>query len=203
MRIMRGIFSLLAGLLILIVAASSQAVADNQVADIPRAMADGETGYLMLKDGGLLEGKITRAADWYIVGRAGGEMQVAQSRVLLACRTLEEAYAFRRQQISGTKPEPHLDLAEWCLRYNLLADAGRELADAGQLDSDHPRLALLERRLAKMNSQPATKTAAAVKAQQRSANPPAAASAVSVDVPDGVVERFTRKVQPVLVNNCT
>src|SRR5262249_30659020 len=105
--------------------------------------ANGETGNLLLQDGGVPPGQITHAATSYIVDRGGGQLQVAESRVLTVCRTLEDAYAFRRQQLSGSNATAHLELAEWCLRYNLLADAGCELADARQLDPDHPRLRLL------------------------------------------------------------
>ena len=102
-------------------------------------------------------GKITRAADWYVVTHGGGQMQIAQKRVMLVCRTLEEAYEFRRHQIDGEKVADHLRLAEWCIRYELRAEAGRELAEARRIDPDQPRLALLERRLEKMGDRPAVK----------------------------------------------
>ena len=173
---------------------------------------DGESGYLVLQDGGVIAGRITRDATWYIVARGGGQMQVAQERVMLVCRTLEEAYAYRRQHLSGTKADPHLVLADWCLRYNLLADAGRELADARKLDPDHPRLALLARQLALSSAPPATQAAAIThvsKAKSQATNrrapatTPTPTTAIAADLPEIVVERFTRKVQPVLVNNCT
>src|SRR4051812_2969555 len=94
--------------------------------------ANEETGILVLQDGGVLTGQITRAADWYIVARGGGQMQIAQSRVMLVCRTMDEAYEFRRQQLGGLKAADHLRLAEWCIRYDLPAEAGRELAEARQ-----------------------------------------------------------------------
>ena len=56
--------------------------------------------------------------------------------------------------MGGEKVADHLRLAEWCIRYELRAEAGRELAEARRLDPDQPRLALLERRLEKM-SEPA------------------------------------------------
>src|SRR6478672_3988213 len=110
---------------------------------------EGDIHYLMLQDGGLVEGKITPAAGWYIVARSGGQMQVPKSRVQFTCRTLDEAYAYRRQQINDPKSGPHMALAEWCLRYGLLTDAEHELAEARRFDSDQPGLALLERRLEK------------------------------------------------------
>ncbi len=171
-------------------------------------MADGETGFLVLQDGGVLTGQITRAADWYVVARGAGQMQIAQSRVLLVCRKLEEAYEFRRQQIGGDKAADHLRLAEWCIRYDLRAEAGRELADARRLEPDQPRLALLERRLEKGSGRPVVKESVYLAAVNSKAKPQAAGSGRTAgraagDLPEGVVELFTRKVQPVLVNNCT
>src|SRR5690349_3862735 len=160
--------------------------------------------YLMLQDGGLVEGKVTSVADWYIVARSGGEMQLAKSRVTFVCSTLEEAYEFRRKQIAESKPEPHLALAEWCLRYGLLSYANHEIAEASKLDSDHPRLALLQRRLETMKSKPAAKLKSVMppKTQLSDTAQSATQPSMTLNLPDGVVERFTRKVQPILVNSC-
>lgn len=182
--------------------------ADEVVTSTPTTLGDNADGLLVLKDGGVLAGKITHAADWYVVTRGNGEMQIAASRVMLVCRTMEEAYEFRRQQITGTKVEPHLSLADWCMRYSLLDEAARELADSRQLDPDHPRVALLERRLEKARAQPVAKSIVppATKVMSANATPtePATTTTVSTtDLPASVVERFTRKVQPILVNNCT
>ncbi len=171
----------------------------------PTTVADGEAGVLVLQDGGVLSGQITRAADWYLVSRDGGQIQIEKSRVMLVSRSLEEAYQFRRRQLNEQHAEPHLSLAAWCLRFGLLADAGRELADARRIDPDQPRLRLLERRLATMKAEPAEsrRTDEHVSTPPRAASRSQTISDAVADLPDGVVERFTRKVQPVLVNDCT
>lgn len=182
----------------------------DDTASARQPVGDGEAGILLLEDGGVLTGQITRAADWYIVARGGGEMQIAQKRVMLVCRTLEEAYEFRRKQISGERVADHLRLAEWCIRYELRAEAGRELVEARRLDPDRPRLAVLERRLEKMGERTAVKESVYLggvkgraKPQAAGVTAPVAAHATSSEQPAGVVELFTRKVQPVLVNNCS
>ncbi len=176
---------------------------DNFVA-APSTVADGQSGVLLLQDGGVLAGKISQAADWYVVGRSGGQMQVAASRVMFVGHTLHEAYDYRRQHIASNTVETHLALAEWCLRYDLLAEAGDELNAARNLGPDHPNLAVLDRRLASAKERPAkTATAANQKSAAATASGPSTSSAVTPDLPSGVLEMFTRKVQPVLVNNCT
>jgi hypothetical protein len=211
MRSVRGRSSSLVAFVLLSMVSSAVARADGNVATVRQAVGDGEAGILLLDDGGVLTGQITRAADWYIVARGGGQMQIAQKRVALVCRTLAEAYEFRRQQIGGEKAADHLRLAEWCIRYELRAEAGRELAEARRIDPDQPRLAVLERRLEKGSSRPVVKESVYLAGVKREAKPQAAGvvsvaapgTANTAALPAGVVEHFTRKVQPVLVNNCS
>jgi hypothetical protein len=186
--------------------------ADDNGPSTKQQVGEGETGILLLEDGGVLTGQITRVAGWWLVTRNGGQMQIAEKRVKLVCRTLGEAYEFRRQQIDSAKVADHLRLAEWCIRYELRVEAGRELAEARTIDPDQPRLAMLERRQEKMGEGPAAKESvylagvnsrakaqAAIVAPQESR----AANAPANELPNGVVEMFTRKVQPVLVNSCS
>jgi hypothetical protein len=177
----------------------------------------GQTRILVLQDGGVLTGQISREADCYVVTRAGGQIRISASRVLLECDSLEEACNHRRRQLIRPTAEAHLALADWCLRYGLVVPARRELTDARALDATHPRLELLERRLANAEREPrafsngAPPRPAIAGAPPRRDEPPGSQiaglspqslAAVS-EVPARVVERFTRKVQPVLVNNCT
>jgi hypothetical protein len=211
MRSVHGVTASLVAFVFLITVTSAGACAEDTAIARP-AVDDGETGVLLLQDGGVLTGQITCAADWYVLGRGSGQMQIAKSRVQVACRTLEEAYEFRRQQINGDKAADHLRLAEWCIRYELRADAGRELAEARRLEPDQPRLALLERRLAKEGSRPVVRevvkesvylAGVSSRAKPQAANVAPPAHAGASELPAGAVELFTRKVQPVLVNNCT
>jgi hypothetical protein len=163
---------------------------------------------IVLKDGGVLIGEVSGGGDRYLVMRAGSEIQVAAANVLFICDSLEEAYQLRRKKIDSPNAASHLHLADWCLRYNLVTAAARELSDARKLEPRHPRLALLERRLAAA-SRPQLQTARPASpagdevATSASTNKPSD-SAMPIDaLPAGAVERFTRKVQPILVNSCT
>jgi hypothetical protein len=178
--------------------------ADDDFAAAPSTIRDGQSGILLLQDGGVLTGQITRAADWYVVGRAGGQLQIAAARVLFVGSSLHEAYEYRRRNSNRDSASSHLALAEWCLRYNLVDEAGAELVAARDSEPDNPKLALLNRRLVAARERPNQSPSPATPAN----SPPAAAgqsdpSRVTPDLPSGVVELFTRKVQPVLVNNCT
>jgi hypothetical protein len=210
MRSVLGTSASLVAFVFLITVARAVLRADDAPPAAGQPFADGEAGLLLLQDGGVIAGQITCAADWYIVTRGGGQMQLARKRVMLVCRTLEEAYEFRRQQMGGEKVADHLRLAEWCIRYDLRAEAGRELAEARRLDPDQPRLAVLERRLEKGNGRPMPKESVYLPTANSPAKPQAVnvaprtdAAVSAAELPNGVVELFTRKVQPVLVNNCT
>jgi hypothetical protein len=131
-------------------------------------------------------------------------MQVAASRVQFVGHSLHEAYDYRRQRLASNTVETHLALAEWCLRYDLLAEAGDELTAARNLGPDHPNLTVLDRRLVAAKERPSKTVAAAnQKSSAATVSRASTSSAVTPDLPNGVLEMFTRKVQPVLVNSCT
>jgi hypothetical protein len=167
---------------------------------------------LVLRDGGVLMGNISSTDSGYLIRRGGSEIQVPTAKVLIACDSLAQGYAARRAEISMPTAESHLSLATWCLQNGLKTQAARELADVRALEPNHPRLVFLERRLAAGE--------AAVPSQQLADNNPNKAT-TSIAHPGAngsasiaptrqveslsapVVERFARKVQPILVNNCT
>jgi hypothetical protein len=168
-------------------------------------LRDGENGVVLLQDGGLLAGQITRAADWYVIERGSGQMQIAVPRVVFVGRTMHEAYAYRSQHATQATAEAHLGLAEWCLRYDLVDEASIELQTAKSLGAGQGRLAHMDRRLSATKERLTKKTTPAPvavmpasDAEQSMLRPE-----ISRDLPDGVLEMFTRKVQPILVNNCT
>ena len=126
---------------------NGMAVSQDDFSAPPTTIHDGESGVLLLQDGGVLTGTITRVADWYVVGRAGGQMQLAATRVLFAGHNLSEVYDYRVKHLKHESVDSHLAMAEWCLRYNLIDEAGNELVAARKLGPDHPKLELLNRRL--------------------------------------------------------
>jgi hypothetical protein len=97
--------------------------------------------------------------------------------------------------------QENLELAEWCLRQRLYEQAALALAGAVDADPQHPRIALLERRLKFALEQPAeapTKTAPAsdapsIRDLERTADA----------LPPGCVEAFTTSIQPMLMNHCS
>jgi hypothetical protein len=173
---------------------------------------------VVLRDGEILCGRVTLRNERYVIARAMGETFIPVSNVMLVASSLEAAYQVRRERIFHARAEDHLVLAEWCLRHEIFAHAHRELADARALDARNEKLPMLERRLQLaseraekgMRTKPAVVAAGAVRPAEETASgvelaqfvAPAADDAIS-KLPPGAVERFTRRVQPVLVNSCT
>jgi hypothetical protein len=161
---------------------------------------------VVLRDGGVMSGRVSRSGERYVLSRGSGETYIPATNVLIVASSLQDAYQQRRQRLSQPAADGHLELAEWCLRHDLLTHAEQELADARALDPRHVGLELLERRLtlAKLRrSKPATRDASTAPRTERTQIPTRSVQTDVGNLPIGAVERFTRKVQPVLVNSCT
>ena len=170
-----------------------------------RAHEESARGVLLLKTGGALPGEITVVGNRYVVQGEKSRIDVGANQVAFVCRSLEDAYERQREQLARPTAESHLALADWCMRYGLAEQAAAEIAESRRLDPRHPRIALLERRLAVMQT-PRGVTAAAGTAEAAGEKQVAelrSLEAMASKLPAGTVERFARKVQPLLVNGCT
>jgi hypothetical protein len=164
------------------------------------ALLGPQPGVLLLKNGQLLRGDITRAGDHYVVTLGvGGEVKLAADKVETQCTDVLAAYDWKLRRLSGEGAAPHLDLAEWCLRHNLHRQCAQQLSLALATEPDHPRLGAVERRLQ-----------LAIQAPPQVAAAPPSSTIVGADqldqmlreLPKGSLERFTTIIQPMLNNRC-
>lgn len=158
-------------------------------------------GVLVLRNGSLLQGQVTRLGDRYLVTLASGsELRLSESDVEMVARTLPEAYQRRLANLSRPDVPAFLDLAEWCLRHHLTVQAADALTRAAQLEPDNPRLERLQRRLEQLVSAPpppttnATPTASPASLEQL--------EQLAREMPYGTLERFSSGIQPMLLNRC-
>jgi len=156
----------------------------------------------VLQHGGTLHGRITREGDRYIVSLGEGrEIRLPVGQVELECRDLEHAYRLKHATIRQSSAREHLDLAEWCLRHDLLHHVADHLLEAMAIDPKHPRIAPLEHRL-----RLATEPVPAVQRRAAQPDPHVATEDIEREVatmPLGTVEKFTTAVQPILLNRCS
>jgi len=157
---------------------------------------------LLLRNGNVLEGQITQAGDYYVVLFGASEIRLPAREVEAQVASLDEAYELKKFGLFGRGAEPHLKLAEWCLRQGLLDRCGEQLAEAARVEPEQTGIASLQRRLALAREPKLAGPAPGAK--------PVSAAAVRTDdlekalraLPKASVERFAAVVQPLLLNRC-
>ena len=169
----------------------------------PLAAAPADAGaqrrLLLLHNGEVVEGNISRADDYYIVELSYGQIRVKISDVELICIDIEDGYRQKRAAIRVGNAQHHLELARWCLRHDLFGPAAVELADATIADPDNPLIVAMRYRL-KMAMAPPSPSADGETAPPGPSN--AELDRLVRNLPYKAVEYFTQSVQPVLMNNC-
>ena len=135
------------------VVATLLAAAFSQARATIAAAAPPVQGMVVLRNGEVIEGKISRDEGLYIVDLPNGRIRIKQADVDLVCSNLEEGYRRKRATIQVGNVHDHLDLAQWCMRHNLLGLATVELADATAADPKNPMIGALQHRL-KMAMEP-------------------------------------------------
>ena len=161
-----------------------------------------QAGVLVLRNGQVIAGEITRAGDLYVVTLGeNAEIRQSAAEVEAVCASLEEAYEFKLRHLSaGGSVKPHLDLAEWCLRHNLHARCAEQLVAAMRIAPEDERLLQLERRLklsveSPVAATPLNPTSTAVVSSQQ-------LDEALRSLPRGSIEKFSATVQPILLNRC-
>lgn len=180
---------------ILLVFLDNFAVADD-------AMLAPRTGLLLLRNGELLDGEITRAGDFFVVTRGTGiEIRMNAADVDFFCRSASEAYERKAAAVRPGDKASVLALAQWCLRHQLYSECDAQLAAAATLVNDtDPAIEALRSRLQIAREVPAPATIAAPVSL---ANVPIEKIEQRLEtLPPGTIEKFTSIVQPVLLNRC-
>jgi len=161
----------------------------------------GAPSVLLLRNGQVLQGRITPAGSQYVVAVPGGEIRVGADEVQCHCRAIGEVYQRRRGVMRLDSAQDHLEMAQWCLRVGLLDAARLEVSEAVALDATHPLIPLVERRI----------HMAANPQEKKTPLPPPTPTGPSAEeldrmvrgLPPKAVETFVRSIQPILMNNCT
>ena len=174
---------------------------DRVQAGAPPSAGGASESILVLLTGEVIQGSVSEVDDKYLVALPTGRVFVPMNTVEVVCRSLSEAYEFRRSRIGRGQAQEHAELAQWCERHGLDHAAREQLEIARQLDPDHPIVGLVERRLTAARS--ASKDAGGSTSESAAAEPtPQQLADFAAGLPHGTVEAFTRVVQPLLINRC-
>ncbi|MEO1498579.1 MAG: hypothetical protein AAFV43_15655 [Planctomycetota bacterium] len=174
---------------------------------------------LLLKHGGMLVGEVEAVDDGFWVTQDGRALHVPKKQAAGRFLSQDAAYrslAERIEQAGGSLPA-RLQLAEWCLTHRLHDAAREQLSAAWLATGDDPRIDRLAVRLENeaiaertppsppKSSTPPTTTRRNPVQQAGYAAPVAPAAPLATLPPLDAEQRraFTRRIQPLLVTNCT
>lgn len=164
----------------------------------------GAAGVLVLRNGHLLQGAISRSGDEYVVRQPTSVIRLGAAQVEFFARTPREAYEVLRRRRDPPTGDDHVHLAQWCLRNELLDGAGEEVAALKRAVPDHRDLRRLEVQLAQAQS----RVAVLANATEAPLAPPAAAfpmtreSGAAIAAPATARAEFVRSIQPMLMRSC-
>jgi hypothetical protein len=159
-----------------------------------------QNGMVLLRNGNLLTGRVIRAGDYYIVATGqSSELRLPVQDVDAVCRDLDDAYAIKLATMTGKGARPHLDLADWCLRHQLIGKANEQLALAANEEPEHPRISGLQYRLKIANEKPREGTK---REEKQVAMTTEQLDQWERELPKGTVDKFASLVQPTLMNRC-
>ena len=156
---------------------------------------------VLLRNGEVLAGQVTRTTDGCVVALSDGEIQVRAAKIEAVCRDLPECYRFKRDRITTSNVNDYLALVEWCLRHGLIREATVSFHEASELDPHHPKLAVLERRL-QLAANPSAPTPSAPAKLDEQISTEELDRTVRA-MPPKSMEQFTTTIQPLLLNNCS
>ncbi len=161
---------------------------------------------LLLQSGTVLKGEITQTTDEWVVTNPTRQVKVRKSDTLARGQSAADLYAWQREKLVSQPASihNHLRLADWCLGQQLWMEASRELLDARQMNADSPQLRILERRLIQMSQNPAVQPKPrAIPKTTNNTHDDWQTIEESWKVSNEQAADFSRKIHPLLVNNCT
>lgn len=160
---------------------------------------------LLLKNGRVVEGRISSTAGGYFVETSSGNMVVPFPQVSLEAVDLVDAYEKQRKSMKFPTASMHLALAAWCLNHHLLEQARTEARDALRLEPNRPQA---RRMLVRIEQAIDPKSVSFSEKPQEDAAPKVVAGyelppvQTLAALPREAARDFTRRVQPLLLNKC-
>ncbi len=172
---------------------------DNQADDpqlLPRA------GVLVLRTGRVLRGEISQVGDRFVVALSDrDEITLPVDKVEMRCDSLKDAYRRKRGELPPlAKVADHIQLADWCLRYDLMTEAAEQLMAAQRRDPSDPTNEHFEKRLRLAAHRRTTPASSPI--PKKTIVMPAELDELVRGLPPETVEQFTNAVQPLLINRC-
>ncbi len=172
-------------------------------------LVPGQPGVLLLENNRLQQGRITPQGDTYSVEQTAGTLIVAKDQVRFVGINIRAVYVHLQDQL----PQPpqandHVELARWCIAYRLMPEARFELQSALEVDPSRDDIRRNLNQLDSLLKRPPTESKP-VKSETPAQRMAKLAGIQGHEVESlGGLSRdagqiFTRKIQPILMHNCT
>lgn len=153
---------------------------------------------LLLTNGRLVRGRVSRNSGGYVVQFTNGSMVVPVSQVKLQAQSADAVYRALKKQIPLQSPRHRLALAGWCTTNELYDQAMKEVRAVLKSNPEHDAAKRMQTRIEKLIA-PAPKKEESKSVYDRLVAPEVTALA---GLPPQVAVRFVSKVQPILMNSC-
>ena len=182
------------------------------VAPLPvgQPQGNGQTDFLLLKTGFLMEGAATNDGKHYTVKTEDGRFQIPVGNVEFLGTSRQDVYLFRRNLIDGNNCQELMRFAEWCSNNGLVNEAVEEYARARRvapnsiLDASILRqIELLQQQMEGMKEQDPFTVSETGVSQFGSADSDGEDFNRLVNrIPKSIGDIFQKKVQPTLTSRC-
>ena len=169
-----------------------------------------KAGVLLLEGNRVVLGRITPQGDTYSVEQSAGTLVVSRQQVSFVGADLNEVYV----HLQDSLPKPsaandHVELARWCVGYRLLPEARFELQAALEVDPSRDDIRRNLNQLDSLLKRPVTTEAKPVKSETPAQRMAKLTGMTGNDVESlgglsrAAGQEFTRRIQPMLMHNCT
>lgn len=164
-----------------------------------------QAGLLVLTNGSILKGVVSLEGELYRVMLPKGELMVRATQVDFFSRSLDEAYARRRERSRVNSADSHVELARWCVQNGMLEHAWKEISEARSLDSRHQTLDVLTRQVEQISAIATKNVEPELLQGGNSAQvEPAQKTPLMLahEIPQWARVEFVRRIQPMLIHTC-
>jgi hypothetical protein len=93
--------------------------------------------FLLLTNGQLIKGIVSRQGTEYLVIQRVGVMRFPEKRVESVFNSVREAYQYRVEQLPDRDYDERMKLALWCLKMNLIPEATEQLTEIARHNPNH------------------------------------------------------------------
>jgi hypothetical protein len=163
----------------------------------------GKEGVLALFDGRVVSGKVTAAPGGYLLKRPGStDEMIPTFLVQTAADSLTGCYENLKGSINPSRPDDHLELANWCIRQRLLEEAKAEVLAVLKLDPNRREARdLLVKLEEATNPRPRNRESEAAPIRTTDGFLDSAGRTTEGLSPE-LTSQFVRRIQPLMVSKC-